>query len=100
MHSRGPLPEIASYDLTYPRYGEPRPGLAVTIFVTEPFSAEARVKADQRGNQLVLRGHRVDRVDALDVQVGVVGQLVGQCRAGPEGPRGVVDRGHDDSHDL
>lgn len=38
--------ELASYDLTYNRYGEPRNGLAVTIFVTETFSEEARVKAD------------------------------------------------------
>ena len=38
--------EVSSYDLTFPRYGEPRPGLAVTIFVTETFSDEARVKAD------------------------------------------------------
>ncbi len=38
--------EIATYDLTYPRYGTPRTGLAVTIFVSEPFSWEARVKAD------------------------------------------------------
>jgi hypothetical protein len=39
--------ELASYDLTYPRYGSPRPGLAVTIFVSEPFSLTARVKADE-----------------------------------------------------
>lgn len=38
--------EIATYDLTYPRYGSPRAGLAVTIFVSESFSWEARVKAD------------------------------------------------------
>ena len=38
--------EIASYDLVYMRYGHPRKGLAVTIFVTEPFSNSARVKAD------------------------------------------------------
>jgi hypothetical protein len=38
--------EIATYDLTYPRYGDPRAGTAVTIFVTETFSEEARVKAD------------------------------------------------------
>jgi len=28
--------EVASYDLTYPRYGELRSGTAVTVFVTEP----------------------------------------------------------------
>ncbi|MFN7919609.1 MAG: hypothetical protein U0Q16_05905 [Bryobacteraceae bacterium] len=38
--------EISSYDLTYPRYNSPRNGVAVTIFVTEPFSLSARVKAD------------------------------------------------------
>lgn len=38
--------EISTYDLTYPRYGSPRSGVAVAIFVTEPFSHEARVKAD------------------------------------------------------
>lgn len=38
--------EVSSYDLTYPRYGSPRAGIAVAIFVTESFSLEARVKAD------------------------------------------------------
>lgn len=38
--------EISSYDLTYPRYGSPRTGTALAIFVTEPFSLAARVKAD------------------------------------------------------
>lgn len=38
--------EIATYDLVYMRYGHPRKGLAVTIFVTETFSNSARVKAD------------------------------------------------------
>jgi hypothetical protein len=38
--------EVASYDLTQPRYGEPRKGTAVMIFVTEPFSDSLRVKAD------------------------------------------------------
>lgn len=38
--------EVASYDLTFPRYGAPRDGTAVAIFVTEPFSNRARVKAD------------------------------------------------------
>jgi hypothetical protein len=38
--------EVSSYDLTFPRYGELRQGTAVLIFVTEPFSKEARVKAD------------------------------------------------------
>lgn len=38
--------ELCGYELTIPRYGEPRRGTAVTIFVTETFSNEARVKAD------------------------------------------------------
>jgi len=38
--------ELASYDLTFPRYGELRKGTAVLIFVTEQFSNDARVKAD------------------------------------------------------
>lgn len=38
--------ELCSYDLTFPRYGELRHGTAVTIFVTETFSLEDRVKAD------------------------------------------------------
>ena len=38
--------ELASYDLQYPRYGKPRPGTAVSIFVTETFSNSLRVKSD------------------------------------------------------
>ncbi|MEM7624332.1 MAG: hypothetical protein AAF333_01755 [Planctomycetota bacterium] len=38
--------EMASYKLTYPRYGELRTGTAVAITVTEPFDPTARVKAD------------------------------------------------------
>lgn len=38
--------ELTGYDLTFPRYGELRHGVAVTIFVTEPFSKSLRVKAD------------------------------------------------------
>jgi len=38
--------ELAGYDLTYPKYGAPRRGIAVAIFVTETFSNSARVKAD------------------------------------------------------
>lgn len=41
--------ELAGYDLVTPRYGEPRRGTAVAIFVTEPFSEAARVKADEVG---------------------------------------------------
>lgn len=38
--------EVSTYDLTFPRYGQPRRGVAVAVFVTETFSEEARVKAD------------------------------------------------------
>lgn len=38
--------ELAGYELTTPRYGQPRKGVAITIFVTETFSNSARVKAD------------------------------------------------------
>jgi hypothetical protein len=38
--------EVSSYDIVVNRYGQPRKGLAVAIFVTEPFSNTARVKAD------------------------------------------------------
>lgn len=38
--------ELNGYRLTQPRYGAPRSGSVVHIFVTEPFSYEARVKAD------------------------------------------------------
>lgn len=45
--------EIASYDLTIPRYAKPRSGTAVAIFVTEPFSTTRRVKADRPGADVV-----------------------------------------------
>ena len=38
--------ELAGYDLSIPRYNQPRRGVAITIFVTETFSNSARVKAD------------------------------------------------------
>lgn len=38
--------ELAGYALTQPRYGAPRDGVAVLIFVTEDFSDALRVKAD------------------------------------------------------
>ncbi|MCP3981505.1 MAG: hypothetical protein GY716_19575 [bacterium] len=41
--------ELAGYALTLPRYGEPRKGTAVTIFVTETFSRSDRVKAERPG---------------------------------------------------
>jgi len=38
--------ELAGYDLVFPRYGQQRKGVAVTIFVTETFSNSLRVKSD------------------------------------------------------
>jgi hypothetical protein len=38
--------ELCGYDLSYERYGKRRNGTCVTIFVTETFSDELRVKAD------------------------------------------------------
>ena len=38
--------ELATYDLTFSRYGAARQGVAVAIFVTETFSHALRVKAD------------------------------------------------------
>jgi len=38
--------ELAGYDLTFPRYGELRHGMAVAVFVTETFSNSLRVKSD------------------------------------------------------
>ncbi len=42
--------ELAGYDLTYPRYGEPRAGSAVAIFVTETLRADTRVKAESEAD--------------------------------------------------
>jgi hypothetical protein len=39
--------ELAGYRITVDRYGEPREGTAVMIFVTEPFDPDALVKADR-----------------------------------------------------
>ncbi len=38
--------EVSGYRLVQPRYGAPRDGTAVLVFVTEPFSVADRVKAD------------------------------------------------------
>jgi hypothetical protein len=38
--------ELSGYDLTIPRYGEIRHGIAVTVFVTETFANSLRVKSD------------------------------------------------------
>jgi len=39
--------ELDSYRLAQPRYGQPRPGSAVMIWVTEPLSAAKHVKLDR-----------------------------------------------------
>ncbi|HYM81866.1 MAG TPA: hypothetical protein VEY91_10735 [Candidatus Limnocylindria bacterium] len=38
--------ELSGYDLTFRRYGQPRKGVAVAVFVTETFSNTLRVKSD------------------------------------------------------
>lgn len=60
--------ELASYALTYPRYGEPREGTAVAITVTEPFNPEKRVKSDTGGEGT----HGVIKLNLVeDFQTGV-----------------------------
>ena len=39
--------ELAAYDVSIPRYGEKRSGVAVTIVIPETFSESLRVKADR-----------------------------------------------------
>ncbi|MFN3198749.1 MAG: hypothetical protein ACE366_10120 [Bradymonadia bacterium] len=39
--------ELNGYTLTQPRYGQSRPGRAVLVYVTEPFSARRGVKVDR-----------------------------------------------------
>lgn len=39
--------ELCGYELLFTRYGQERRGTAVTVFTTETFSKESRVKADQ-----------------------------------------------------
>jgi hypothetical protein len=43
--------EISSFALTQSRYGEPREGTAVLIYVTEDFLTDAQVKANQKSAQ-------------------------------------------------
>lgn len=60
--------ELASYALTYPRYGELRTGTAVAVTVTEPFNPRKRVKADQPGEGT----HGVIKLNLIeDFQTGV-----------------------------
>ncbi len=42
--------EVSTYDLILPRYGEPRNGESILIFVAETFSERKRVKADPGKN--------------------------------------------------
>ena len=46
------LAELSGYDSTFTRYGAPRQGSAVTIFVTESFAGGERVKADGPGSDV------------------------------------------------
>jgi hypothetical protein len=46
--------EITSYNLEQSRYGEPRSGTAVLIFVTEDFLPESQVKADEKNDSNIL----------------------------------------------
>jgi len=52
--------ELSSFQLTQSRYGEPRTGTAVLIYVTEDFLADQQVKANQKSNStnLVLKLNR------------------------------------------
>ncbi|MEM1107963.1 MAG: hypothetical protein AAGH99_04650 [Planctomycetota bacterium] len=60
--------EMATYNLTYPRYGELRTGTAVAITVTEPFNPEARVKSDTGGEGT----HNVVKLNLVeDFQTGL-----------------------------
>ncbi|MGE0713457.1 MAG: hypothetical protein AB7N76_36270 [Planctomycetota bacterium] len=43
--------ELAGYELTFPRYGQPRAGVAVTIVVKEDLLAKERVKANDPSAQ-------------------------------------------------
>ncbi|MDN3671018.1 hypothetical protein QWY93_17020 [Echinicola jeungdonensis] len=45
--------EINAFDLVQYRYGEPRKGEAVLVFVTEPFSKSKQVKLDHPENAIV-----------------------------------------------
>jgi hypothetical protein len=45
-HWRDGNAELAGYALTFPRYGEPRTGTAVAVFVAEPFDPDTRVKPE------------------------------------------------------
>ncbi|MEO0515059.1 MAG: hypothetical protein AAF086_07170 [Planctomycetota bacterium] len=60
--------EMATYALTYPRYGELRTGTAVAITVTEPFNPDKRVKSDSGGEGT----HNVVKLNLVeDFQTGL-----------------------------
>lgn len=60
--------EMATYALTYPRYGELRTGTAVAITVTEPFNPDKRVKSDRGGEGT----HNVVKLNLVeDFQTGI-----------------------------
>lgn len=60
--------EMATYALTYPRYGELRTGTAVAITVTEPFNPDKRVKSDRGGEGT----HNVIKLNLVeDFQTGI-----------------------------
>ncbi|WP_221435394.1 hypothetical protein [Algisphaera agarilytica] len=60
--------EMATYNLTYPRYGELRTGTAVAITVTEPFNPDKRVKSDTGGEGT----HNVIKLNLVeDFQTGL-----------------------------
>ncbi|MEM9420210.1 MAG: hypothetical protein AAGA25_14320 [Planctomycetota bacterium] len=60
--------EMATYNLTYPRYNELRTGTAVAITVTEPFNPEKRVKSDTGGKGT----HNVVKLNLVeDFQTGI-----------------------------
>lgn len=42
------MAEVNSYDLTFPRYGQLRQGVAVAVFVTETFTNAQRVKHEEK----------------------------------------------------
>ena len=57
--------EVARYDLVQSRYGQPREGHAVLVFVTEPFRTDTQVKdergADPAASERVLKLNRIQR---------------------------------------
>ncbi len=63
--------ELTGYKLTFPRYGELRQGTAVSIFVTETFSKQKRVKVDQgdteKADELPVLKHNL----VTDFQTGI-----------------------------